>query len=151
MPAGLLFDCDAEVAAWTSATYKLRPYKYEKVIGLLAPNGTLIGGIFLHDYNGFDIEISYFGQNTLSLWLYRCIIRYVILIFDPARLTAVTSKRNRRLIRGMLKLGWKLEGVQRCYYGKHDCNRNTGVRLVMFRDMMEKTAKMAPEAKLLCS
>jgi RimJ/RimL family protein N-acetyltransferase len=151
MPIGLLFDCDAEVAAWTAKTYRLRAYKYEKAIGLLTPTGTLVGGVFLHDFNGYDVEISYFGQNTLSLWLYRCILRYVILTFDPARLTAIVSKRNRRLVRGMLKLGWKFEGVQRCYYGKHDCNRNTGVRLVMFRDMLEKMAKMPTEVKVQCS
>lgn len=151
MSTGLLFGCDETVASWLFSTYGWPDLKYNKALGLIDPTGKLVGGVFYHNWNGSNVEIAYYGQGTMTLGIYRALARYAITQFDASRLTAVTSKKNRSLIRGLCNLGFKLEGVQRCYYGKKDCNRNAGVRLVMFRDTLEKFARITAEATKQCS
>lgn len=145
MATGLLFDCDEEVAKWLFAKYKWPPYKYDKALGLVDPNGMLVGAVFYHSWNGSNVEIAYYGEGTMTLGVYRSLARYAILQFNASRLSAVTSKKNKQLIKGLMKTGFKFEGVSRCYYGQRDCNRNTGVRLVMFRDVLERVGKISPE------
>jgi len=141
---GLLFSTDEAVAAWLFQGYGQKPMKYDRALGLLGKSGEMMGAVLFHHYNGSNVEMSYYGKNTATLGLFRCLMRFVLLEFDASRLTVMTSKRNRRYIKGFQKLGFKFEGVQRCYYGKRDCVRNTGVRLVMFRDGIEKIAKLEP-------
>ena len=138
---GMLFDCDEEVANWLFKIYKWPAFKYDKAIGLLDAKGMLVGAVLYHSWNGNNIEVAYYGKNTMTLGVYRALARYVILQFDPSRVTAMTSKKNRQFIKGLMKTGFKFEGISRCYYGKQDCNRNTGVRLVIFRDSLERLAK----------
>jgi RimJ/RimL family protein N-acetyltransferase len=141
MSTGLLFDCDEAVA-----TQFLEPrgqlfFKYDRAIGLV-DHGKLVGAVLLHGWNGSNIELSYSGQGTMTVGVVRFLASYLITEFDVARLTVVTSKRNRHLIRFLQNLGFKLEGVQRCYYGKKDNNRNAGVRFVAFRDAIERVARV---------
>jgi RimJ/RimL family protein N-acetyltransferase len=145
MTVGLLFDCDTEVAQWHAAQAGCHPGKYDKALGLVDSTGVLIGAIAFQYWNGANVELGYWGRGTLSLGIVRCLSRYAITTFDPARVTVVTSKRNRHLMRSLQKLGFRLEGISRCYYGKKDCNRNTGVRFVLFRNALERLAKMPQE------
>lgn len=151
MSTGLLLDCDKAVAQYIFSIYGWPDLKYNKAIGLLDSRGKLVGGVFFHNWNGSNIEIAYYGRGTMTLGIYRALARYAITEFDASRLTAVTCKKNRQLIKGLLKTGFKFEGTQRCYYGKQDCNRNTGVRLVAFRDTLERVAKLATKASEQCS
>lgn len=140
MSIGLLFECDDAVANWQANLVGGLPCKYNKVVGLIDSSGALVGAVSFYNWNGANIELGYHGENTLRPGIVRCLARYAIATFDPARATVVTSKRNRRLIRSLQKIGWRLEGVSRCYYGKRDCNKNAGVRLVLFRDALDKLA-----------
>lgn len=142
MKTGILFDADDAVAAQLFAVYQQKPMKYDRALGLLNRDGRLAGAVLFHHYNGSNVEMSYYGPNTATLGVFRCLMRFILLEFDASRLTVVTNKRNRRNIKGFQKLGFRLEGVSRCYYGKRDCARNTAVRFVMFRDMIEKIAKI---------
>lgn len=141
MTTGLLFDCDEHVARWLFNYLQCRHYTYDRAIGLLDKDGNLLGAVLFQNWNGPNIELSYYGKSTLTLGVTRCLARYILSEFDPARLTLITSKRNRQLMRALQRLGFRLEGTQRCYYGKRDCNRNTGVRFVAFRDTIERVAK----------
>lgn len=145
MSTGMLFDCDREVAKYLFDLYKWPDLKYDRAIGLLSPVGVLVGAVIFHSWNGNNVEIAYYGKSTMTLGIVRSLCRFALLQFDPSRVTAVTSKRNKPLIRGLMKIGFKFEGVQRCYYGKKDCNRNTGVRLVLFRETVEKLARFPKE------
>ncbi len=142
MTTGLLFDCDEEVAGWYAAQEGRQPGKYDKCLGLLNSAGMLIGAIAFQYWNGANVELGYCGKGTLSLGIVRCLARFAVFTFNPSRVTVVTSKRNRQLIKSLQKLGFKFEGVSRCYYGRYDCNRNTGVRLVLFRDALDRLAKI---------
>lgn len=102
-------------------------------------DGKLVGAGLYQNFNGSNIEGSYYGRGTLTPGIVRGLVKGA-LAFDPSRLTVVTAKKNRRLIRALQRIGFRLEGAQRCYYGMRDCARNTGVRLVMFREDMDKIA-----------
>ena len=139
MSAGLLFDHDEAIGQWL-LTIKEKPFfKFDRCIGIIS-NDALCGAILFHGWNGADIEMGYYGQQTLTLGIVRSISTYALEEFDLARVTCVTSKRNRHLMKSLQKIGFKLEGMQKCHYGKNDCNRNTGVRFVMFREGIERLA-----------
>src|SRR5712671_1121969 len=139
MSAGLLFNCDEMVGQWL-LTLKGSPYfKFDRCIGII--KGTdLVGAVIFHGWNGADLELSYYGHSTLTLGIVRSISAFMLEEFDLARVTCITSKKNRHLMKSLQKIGFKLEGVQRCHYGKRDCNRNTGVRFVLFREGVERLA-----------
>jgi RimJ/RimL family protein N-acetyltransferase len=112
---------------------------FDSAIGVIDPNGKLVGAGLYQNFNGNNVEGSYYGRGTLTAGIVRALIRGAQ-AFDPSRLTVVTSKKNRRLMRALQRIGFRLEGAQRCYYGHRDCAKNTGVRLVMFRDQIDKIA-----------
>lgn len=146
MPAGLLFDNDEFVASYLFKMYKQKPFKVERALGIIKDN-QLVGAVIFHNWNGANVEMSYYGKDTMTVGIVRLLARFMICTFDLSRLTVVTIRRNKRLIRAYYKLGFKLEGTQRCYYGKQDCQRNTGVRFVMFRDRIEEIAKLPQSPK----
>jgi RimJ/RimL family protein N-acetyltransferase len=149
MSKGLLFAADEHVAKWICDYYGwARFMQYEACIGVIKDATELVGAIFLHGYNGNDLHLSYYGQGTLTPGIARTLAQFIISEFDPARLTVIVSKRNKRLIRSCDRFGFKLEGTQRCYYGKQDCNRNTGVRMVMFRNDLDRVASLAALKKV---
>jgi len=139
MPIGLLLECDEQVAAWYSQVYQAPQIKVDRAVGLVK-GSELVGAVIFHYGNGSNIEVSYYGPQTMSPGIVRYIAFCAVNYFDVSRLTVLVSKRNKALTRSLLKLGFKLEGAQRCYYGKADTIRNTAIRLVMFRDRLDQIA-----------
>jgi RimJ/RimL family protein N-acetyltransferase len=137
---GLLIDNDKFVAEWTYRTFNIYPQQVDKAFGIIDSKGKLCGGILFQNFNGVNLELSYYGPRTVSCAIVRIIARTAIEFFNVSRLTVVTSRRNKRLIRGLMKLGFKLEGIQRCFYGHEDNKKNTGVRLAVFRDQLLRVA-----------
>jgi RimJ/RimL family protein N-acetyltransferase len=137
---GLLIGSDEAVAAWTFSTFNLTPMLVNKAIGIVNDKGQIIGAALFQDFNGYNVELGYYGPKTVSLGISRALARMALCIFNVSRVTVVTSKKNKKLMRGLLKFGFKLEGAQRCYYGQEDINRNTGVRFVMFRTRLQEIA-----------
>lgn len=145
MAIGLLIGSDEFVAQWLFVTNKQPSYSYDQALGLITPDGCLQGAVLFHNWNGSNVELSYYGYKTMTAGIVRCLAQYIANTFDPSRLTVTTSKRNRQFIKALQRLGFKLEGAQRCYYGKRDCNRNVGVRFVMFREGINKIAGLVTE------
>jgi|SRR5882672_8175025 len=141
MSTGLLFDCDETVAQYLFVSYGWKPFKYDRAVGLISGD-KLQGAVLFHCYNGSNVELSYYGQATMTAGVVRTIARFIIYTFAPSRLTVLTSKRNKHLIRSFQRLGFKLEGTQQRYYGARDCNRNTAARLVMFRERINVIARL---------
>jgi RimJ/RimL family protein N-acetyltransferase len=140
MPHGLLLGEDSVIASWTFSTFNIFNAPINKALGIVDSKGQVVGSVLFQNFNGVNVELSYYGPRTLTYGIVKAIARVTVGCFNAARLTVVTSKRNKRLMRGLLKIGFKLEGVQRCYYGHEDNNRNTGVRFVMFRDRLSALA-----------
>lgn len=142
MANGLLVGKDELVAAWAFSKFGLHPTPINRGLGILNPEGKLLGAILLQSFNGTNIELSYYGPRTVSAGIVRSIAKIIISEFNAARVTVVTSGKNRRLMRSLLKFKFRLEGSQRRYYGHKDCKRNTGVRFVLFREDIENIAKL---------
>lgn len=142
---GLLIGEDASIAEWAFRTYNFTPTQFNRALGIVDPLNGLVGAILLQCYNGTDIQLSYYGKNTLTPGIVRAIAAIVVKEFKVSRLTVITSKRNRRFLRAILRLGFKLEGVQHRFYGDRDSIRNTGVRVVMFRERISEIAKLPSE------
>lgn len=145
MGASLLIGEDNLVATWAFETYKVFPIPINKAIGITDKDGKLAGAAIFHYYNGICVELSYYGKNTITVGVARALARVAVGVFNASRVTVITSKRNRSLMRGLLKIGFKLEGHQRCYYGPEDTNSNTGVRFVMFRERINELAISSPK------
>lgn len=135
----MLLHCDHTVAQWAFRTHQLVPTQYNLAVGIL-DNDQLVGAALAQNWNGVNVELSYYGRSTLTAGIVRSLARILWGTYHPSRLTVVTSKSNRRLISSLQRLGFCLEGVQRRYYGDRDCRRNTGVRLVMFRERLVQLA-----------
>lgn len=146
MATGLLFDSDELAANWLFTCYLQRRYSYDRCVGIIR-NGELVGAVLFQSFNGYNVEVSYYGKNTMTPGIIRCLAGYILKEFDPSRLTAMVPKRAKSWTKSLLKLGFRVEGIARCYYGKADCNRNTAVRLVGFRDAIELVAQVPPLEK----
>src|SRR6266853_2299618 len=140
MPHGLLVDNDQAIADWVCNTFNVYKQPVNRAYGIVDSEGKLKGAILFQNFNGVNLELSYYGPRTLSSGIVRIIARTALGHFIAARLTVVTSQRNKRLLRALLKIGFRLEGTQRCFYGHADNKRNTGVRLVAFHDALSKVA-----------
>ena len=145
MAAGLLFECDDQVAAWTFEKFYLPPMKYDRAVGIVE-NKAIIGAILFQSWNGHNVELSYYSvKPTLSVGITRCLARYILFTFNVSRITVSTRRRNRNLMRSLQRMGFRLEGAQHRFYGHRDCNRNTAIRFVMFRERIEHYAKLPAE------
>jgi len=145
MSAGLLIDCDEQVAAYLFKNCVSPVMKFDRAIGLIV-DGSLAGGILFQCFNGFNVELSYYGRKTMTSGIIRCLARFLISTFNPSRVTVTVNRRQKRLMRSLRKLGFVLEGTQRCFYGHQDKIRNTGVRFVLFRESLNKLAALDQEA-----
>lgn len=143
----LLFGLDGQLAS-ALFTYKgWPPMSFDRCVGILDEEQKLIGVALFQNWNTCNVDFSYYGDGTLTLGLVRGLARYALEQFDCSRATTLVSKKRRRHLKTVLKFGFRYEGTQRCHYGKVDCMRNTAVRLVMFRDQLEKLAKVSSKAE----
>lgn len=147
---GVLFGHDEAVAGWVFHTYKIRPMQVNMAVGLLSPGGELRGGVLFQNYNGCNVDFSYYGTNTVTLGIVRTMARIGLHKYDPSRVTILTSKKNKALRAFFPKLGCHLEGVARCFYGREDNVRNTAMRFVLFREQLESLAQ-EPRKAAICS
>lgn len=152
MPVGLLFECDEKIAKWAFDTFKMPHMNYDKSLGIIDKDGKLVGAVVFQCWNGYNVELSYYGlRPTLSAGIVRCLARYVLFTFNVSRVTVSTRRKNKSLMRSLQRMGFKLEGAQRRFYGQRDCNRNTAIRFVMFRERIEQIAALpAKEVRQSC-
>ncbi len=143
MPLGLVFECDDQVAKWAFSTWTMPPMTYDRAIGIFDDKTGIVGAIVFQSWNGFNVEMSYYGlRPTLSAGIVRCLARYILFTFNASRITVTTRRKNKGLMRSLQRFGFKLEGAQQCFYGHRNCNRNTAIRFVMFRERLEQLAKL---------
>lgn len=146
---GLLVGHDAAVAAWAFDTYNFKPMPVEGTIGIVSGTRELIGAALFQHHNGNDIELSYYGRNTLTPGIVRAIAR-AALGFGVQRLTVTTAKSNRRFVKAILRLGFIHEAALKQFYGKRDdLAEHTGMRMVCFKKRLEQLAGITPGPALM--
>jgi hypothetical protein len=145
MGVGLLLHSDEQVAEYLFLNHVQPRMKYDQAIGVMV-DGKLSGGVLFQCWNGFNVELSYYGKKTLTPGIIKCLARILVSTFNVARVTVTVSRRAKRLMRALRKLGFVLEGTQRCFYGHNDSVRNTGVRFVMFRERLDQLCQFEQQA-----
>jgi RimJ/RimL family protein N-acetyltransferase len=124
----------------------MRPMPVDAAVGVIdEKSGGLVGAAIFQNFNGNSLDFSYYGERTLSLGITRALAR-VALSMGAARVTIMTSKKNKRILRWLPKIGCKLEGTSRRYYGHRDESRSTAVRFVLFAEDLQRIA--GPSEKL---
>lgn len=143
MSRGLLLGQDAAVAAWAFATHNRRPMAVDSAIGVVEDN-RLVGAVLFQNYNGNNVDVSYYGRGrALTAGLVRSFAR-AALAYDPSRATIMTSRRNKHLVRALVRMGWSVEGGQRRFYGARDSDKHAALRLVLFRPGIDALARLTP-------
>jgi len=114
---------DHEVAAWAQDKYErgLRPY--DAALAIVNKQEQIVGAATLHEFNGSNVELCYWGPNTLTRYIAGAIAYFCFRTIKANRITCRTPRWNKPVVRHLPKLGFKYEGLLRRYYGpdrKHD-------------------------------
>ncbi len=115
----LVADQDGMFAEWTFQTFNQPRHHYELCLGII-DEGKLVGSVMWEAYRGYDIEISYYGPNTMTLGIARACARMAMDYFGVSRVTARTSRANKVMTRGIKGIGFEYEGVCHKGYGDQD-------------------------------
>ena len=115
----LLLNYDDQVAQWAFNTFNYAPTKYDMAIGIVE-NDRIVGAALYHAWNGPDVEISYYGPQTMTLGIIKALARVAVNHLGVSRITARTAKSNKAITRGIKGLGFEYEGIRHNAYGGAD-------------------------------
>lgn len=131
----LLEQQDFAVAAWTWNAFKLTPMYINRAFGILE-DSELVGAIIFTNYNGANVEISYYAENVISAGIVRAMCRFVLEAFRIERVTFKIRQPNLRLRRHLKRFGAKCEGKLERYYGPDA----PALQYVIFKEQLIKIA-----------
>lgn len=135
---GLLTGQDLAVAAWTWTAFGRHPMFINRAFGLME-DGRLAGSIIFTEYNLFNVEMSYYAKD-MPYTVFRFAARFAIQDLNVERLTIKIPRPHRRVGKGLLAIGAKVEGTLWCYYGRERTSQNAAVQYVLHRDALERIA-----------
>lgn len=141
MKKGLLIDCDRIVSEWAFKEYNRFPIAVDRAIGIVE-DGKIIGAALFTSYNAHNANFSYYGKDTLTAGIARGLAKIALYELNLSRLTVIVPKRPSYLLKKLHKYGFKYEGVQKRFYGPTDRDKHTGCRFVVFREQIEKFARV---------
>lgn len=110
---------DIAVANWAFTTYRFSPTPFCMAIGFATEREGLVSACLFHAHNGPDVELSYYGQGTVTLPIVRRIARIAVNELGVSRITVRTTRKN-PLRKKIHKLGFQFEGVRKYGYGDQD-------------------------------
>lgn len=125
---------DQLIIEWTYKTFGVLCTKVDMALGVVEDDA-LVGACFFQAHNGPDVELSYFGPNTLTLDVVKQIAKIAVEHLGVSRITIRTAKSNKTLTKNAHKLGFVYEGVRHHAYGNEDA--------VMYGLFGEKLARLA--------
>jgi RimJ/RimL family protein N-acetyltransferase len=138
LSARLVFNHDNEIANWTWQAFNMPPAPVNLAIGIIDETGTVVGSAIWQDFNGSNVEFSYYGKGTLKRGVVRAIASITLNRFNANRMTVRTMKKRKALLRSLPKIGFRFEGVMKQYYGPTE--GETAVRFVLFKPDLERLA-----------
>ena len=135
----LLYGYDAQIAEWVFNAFNRVPTPYVMAIGII--DGHLVkGAILLQEYNGNNVEVSWFGPMTRGFW--REIAAIALDRLKVQRMTARIMRSNKRLNRSIRKLGFTYEGIMPGFYGP--TKGDAAVVFGLYRDGLERLRGKKP-------
>lgn len=120
MKTSFLIGRDIEVAQWTFSTFGMAPTQFCMAIGIMDPKKGIVASCLFHAHSGPDVELSYYGPNTLTLDLVKGLAKIAVDHLGVSRITARTSRSNKTVTRGIKGIGFEFEGIRKCGYGNED-------------------------------
>lgn len=133
----LLLGYDKQVSEWAFKAFGYQPISCDLAVGIL-DGDRIVGAALFHAYNGHDVEISYYGPQTMTLGVVRKIAKLAVEGLGVSRITARTLKSNKQMTRGIKGIGFQFECVRKNGYGEKDA--------IMYGLYGEKLAKLAGKA-----
>jgi hypothetical protein len=124
------------VANWCWKEFDLFPMPVEMAIGIIDTqnDNQLVGAALFYWWNGCNIELNYYGPRTATLGIARILATIALKKFNATRGTLRCA--SELVARGMKKLGFVEEGIERDFYGIG----KDAQRLVIFRDGLVRLA-----------
>ena len=116
----LLFGYDKQIAKWAFGKFKFNPTPYVMAIGVINDDKEVVGAALFQEYNGHNVELAYYGPNTLTPHIVRTLASVAMNGLHCDRMTVRTGKKNKALTKSIKKLGFVYEGIQRRFYGNDD-------------------------------
>lgn len=134
---GVLEGQDVAVFRWAQQNFGIYPIPPNRAIGIM-DDGELVGGAIFQHFNGVNVELSYYGTDTITIGVARYIAWVAFYQLKAARITLNVPRPNKKLIRGLIKLGAVREGNCRRFYGPTDASAHTAVRMAFFAECAER-------------
>jgi hypothetical protein len=119
MKTHLVVGHDLAVATWAFSTFRFQPTQFCMAIGFATEDRGLVSACLFHAHNGPDVELSYYGEGTVTLPIVRRLARIAVDQLGVSRITVRTA-RNNPLRKNIHKIGFRFEGVRHCGYGDQD-------------------------------
>lgn len=127
----LVFGHDDVVAAWAEKRFGYEIPNRFCSVGVIRADGSLCGAAVFHNFNRANVEISFYGPRAITLGVAVGLMQFVFERFKISRVTAMTQRANRSVVKGLPKVGFKFEGVARRFYG--DRKRLDGIMFGLTR------------------
>lgn len=86
-------------------------------MGIVKPDGTLAGAAIFTNYNHANIEVHFYGPNAVTPKTWRSVLRFAFLDLKVLRLTTMTNRGNKKVLRVLPRLGFKYETSLKRFYG----------------------------------
>lgn len=137
----LSYISNPQLADWAWRTYGRMPMPVDAAVGV-TKDEKIVGVALFQNYNGYNVEFSYYGADTLRPGVVRVLARFVLAKFNPARVTISTAQSNKRILRFLSGIGASYEGLMKNYYGRGDGKASTAVRFCLPRPLIEKIARL---------
>ena len=134
----LLYGYDVQIAEWAFKAFNRVPTPFVMAIGIT--DGHVIkGAVLLQEYNGNNVEVSWYGPFTMTRGFLREIATIALDKLKVQRMTVRIMRRNKMLNRSIRKLGFKYEGVMPGFYGPS--KGDAAVVFGLYREGLEKLRK----------
>lgn len=114
----LLFGHDRDVCEFVGSVVG-KPFGDvpKTTIGIVSPEGKIIGGYVFTGYTGPSIEMSLAGSGVALRDTWTAVLSYVFGQLGCVRLQVHTRRDNARARKQATRLGFRYEGTMRRYYG----------------------------------
>lgn len=100
---------DLDPGAWCAHNLGVDFYGVHAVFAVKNAGGDLVGCAVMHDRTRYDVQLSYYGPNTVTIGLLKaCAVS--ALEAGMLRVTCHCSSRNKRLARHFTRIGLAYEG-----------------------------------------
>lgn len=111
---------DAIVSAYVSGHTGDQYADVIRTLGVLSPEGRLVGGFVLTNYSGHGVEMSLAGKGCVARDAWDMLGTIIFGELGCQRLSVTTRRSNKKVRKLAPKFHFKFEGVSRRFYGNED-------------------------------